>query len=176
MLRPERNVFEVVWETYKPTIAAVNGYAVGGGFELALACDIRIVSNNAKFGSLEVKRGMGATFASVMLPRLVPRGIALEMLYGGELYSAEDCAKWGLVNRLTEPGAALAEAETYVRSILENAPLTLRRYKEMATKGYELPVPTALRLGVGPDPYSSGDRLEGVTAFSDGRAPKWTGG
>lgn len=174
MERLQRNLFEVVWETYKPTFAAINGYAVGGGFELALACDIRIASTTAKFGLPEVKRGMGANFGSVLLPRMIPRGIAMEMLYTGDVYPAEACHRWGLINHLVAPDELMAETEKLVRRILANAPLTLARYKNIATKGFELPVPTALRLNVGPDPYTSADRREGAAAFVEKRPPGWT--
>ena len=82
-------------ETYKPLIAAVNGYALAGGCELTLACDIRIASENARFGLPEAKRGRGANFATVMLQYLIPRGIAMEMLFTGEQISAQDALRFG---------------------------------------------------------------------------------
>ncbi|HEY8289231.1 MAG TPA: enoyl-CoA hydratase/isomerase family protein, partial [Acetobacteraceae bacterium] len=87
--RVQRYVFEVVYETFKPTIAALNGSAVAGGCELALACDIRIAAEHALIGLPEAKRGKGAHFANVILPRLIPSGIAYEMLYLGEYIGME---------------------------------------------------------------------------------------
>jgi enoyl-CoA hydratase len=170
-----RNVFETVLETYKPTIAALNGPAVAGGCELALACDLRIASEHAFLSLPEAKRGMGANFASVLLPRLIPRAVALETLYTGAPMDAATAVNWGLYNRAVPPGALTETVAVLAASIARNAPLTVRRYKEMAVKGWELPVPTALRLNVGPDPYASRDREEGVRAYLEGRQPQWEG-
>jgi enoyl-CoA hydratase len=175
MTGSERNLYETVLETYKPTIAILNGPAIAGGCELALACDLRIAADHATLGMPEAKRGMGANFATVLLPRLVPRGVALEMLYTGEPITADRALALGLYNAVV-PSSELAEAgEKLVRSIVANAPLTLRRYKEMVTKGWELSVQAALRLNVGPNPYLTEDRAEGVRAYLEKRPPKWRG-
>lgn len=175
MTGTSRNVFEALLETYKPTIAALNGPAVAGGCELALACDLRIAAEHAFLGLPEARRGMGANFASVVLPRLLPRAVALEMLYTGVHMDAATAVRWGLYNR-TVPADGLRGAVTEMAgTIAANAPLTVRRYKEMAVKGWELPVHSALRLNVGPNPYTSRDREEGVRAYLEGRQPQWEG-
>ncbi|MBR8658000.1 enoyl-CoA hydratase/isomerase family protein, partial [Achromobacter sp. Marseille-Q0513] len=90
-------------EMSKPTIAAVNGVAAGGGCELALACDIRLAAATARFGLPEARVGLGANFGSVLLPQLIPRGLALEALYTGNLWTAQEAYRLGLVNRVVEP-------------------------------------------------------------------------
>ena len=168
-----RNVFETVLECGKPTVAALNGWAMGGGCELALACDIRLAAEHARIGLPEAKRGMGANFGVHLLSRIVPRGVAYELLYTGDDISADEAHRWGLVNRVV-PQAELAEhADGLARRIAGNAPLTVRRYKAAIGRGAELPLASALRLSVGPDPYTSEDRVEGVAAFAEKRPPRW---
>ena len=175
MKRQERSVFEVLQETDKPTIAALNGHAVAGGLELALACDLRIVSSEAKLGMPEAKRGMGALYASVVLPRLVPTPIALEWLLTGDYFTAAEAERWGLVNRVVAPDQVLPEAMAMANRIAANAPLTVRKMKAIVRDGQSLPVSAALRLDVGPDPYRSADREEGIRAFAEKRPPQWRG-
>jgi enoyl-CoA hydratase len=168
-----RNPFEVVYECRKPVVAAINGWAVGGGLELAMACDIRIAAAHARLALPEALRGMGANFGAAILPRLVPVAVAYDMLYTGRTVTADEAQRWGLVNRVV-PGGELADAaESYVRTVLGRAPLTVRRYKAVLQSSLHLPLSAALRLDLRPDPYGSEDRVEGVRAFAEKREPRW---
>ena len=173
MNRPLRTVFEVVTETPVPVIAALTGAAVAGGFELALACDLRIAAPGIPMGLPEATIGMGANFGSVVLPKRIPVGIALELLLTGDYVTSEDAERWGLINRLTDD--VLPAALQLAERIAANAPISVRRMKETAVKGLELPLWQALRLDVGPNPYLSDDRREGIAAHLEKRPPNWTG-
>ncbi len=171
----ERSIFEVVLEMKKPTIAALNGSAVAGGFELALACDLRIAHAEAQFGLPEAKIGMGANFGSVVLPRRMSPTLALEMLLTGDYISAEQAFQHGLLNRLVSREQVLPGSLTLAAKIADNAPLSVRRMKATAWRGMELPVAAALRLDLGPNPYLSEDRKEGIKARLEKRKPVWQG-
>jgi len=175
MWRAERALFEVVLETYKPTIAGLNGHAVAGGFELALACDLRIAAEHVQVGMPEAKIGMGANFASVILPKRVPMAVALHLLFTGEYISAGRAANLGLINEVVPRERLVERVGELADQIARNAPLSLRRMKEMALKGADLPTSAALRLDVGPNPYTSEDRKEGVQAYLERRPPVWQG-
>jgi enoyl-CoA hydratase len=175
MNRPTRSLFEVVTETPVPVIAAINGAAVAGGFELALACDLRVAARGIPLGLPEAKIGMGANFGSVVLPKRIPTAVALEMLFTGEYLTSQDLERWGLINRLVETDEVLPTALELAEKIAANAPISVRRMKETAVKGLELPLWQALRLDVGPNPYLSEDRKEGIAAYLEKRPPNWTG-
>jgi enoyl-CoA hydratase/carnithine racemase len=175
MNRPTRSLFEVVSETPVPIVAALNGAAVAGGFELALACDLRVAARGIKLGLPEATIGMGANFGSVVLPKRIPMGFALEMLLTGEYVTAEDVERWGLLNRIVDADDVLPTAMQLAERIAANAPISVRRMKETAVKGLELPLWQALRLDVGPNPYLSEDRKEGIAAYLEKRPPSWTG-
>jgi enoyl-CoA hydratase len=169
------NANPLAYETYKPVIAAVNGYALAGGCELALSCDIRIASENAQFGLPEARRGMGANLGSVLLQYLIPRGFALEMMFTGEPIDAQEAWRIGLVNRVVPLADLLPTATALAEKIAANAPISLRRIKESANKSLGTPVLFALKMGPGPSPYESEDSIEGARAFAEKRAPVWRG-
>ena len=169
----DRFFLEVMQECCKPTIAALNGAAVAGGFEMAVACDIRIGAEHVMMGLPEAKRAMGAHFSTVMLPRVIPRAIAMEVLFRGDLYPIQEAWRWGFVNRVVPRGQALASALEMAQAIAGNAPVTVRRMKETAVKSSGLPLATALRLNEGQNPYLAEDRVEGIRAYVEKREPKW---
>ncbi len=168
-----RNVFEAVLECGKPTVAAIFGFTLGGGAELALACDVRIAADDLQFGFPEATLGLGANFASQMLPRIIPMPAAYDLLYTARRVEATEAKALGLVNQVVPSEQLLAAANSWAAKVAGNAPLTTRRYKAMISKGRDLPLAAALRLDVGPNPYLSEDRMEGVAAWTEKRSPQW---
>ncbi|MEP9380753.1 enoyl-CoA hydratase/isomerase family protein [Nocardioides sp. KR10-350] len=170
---PIRYPFEAVRECSKPVIAAINGWALGGGFELALACDLRIAAERARLGMPESKLGLGGQFAAVMLPRLVPAAVANEFLFFGESLTAHEAQAHGLVARVFPDATFRAEAATYAARLASRAPLSVRRFKAIAALSHDLSVEACLRADPYPNPYLSTDAEEGVAAWRAKRPPVW---
>ncbi len=166
---------EPVW---KPMIAAVHGYCLAGGFEIALSCDIRICSEEATFGLPEIKRGFfPGSSGTVRLPRIVPLGMALEMLYTGESISASEAFRCGLVNRVVPRDDLMPAAEQLARSIADGPRLALQAVKEVVLRGLDLPLADAIRFEAGFRAMVGGteDAAEGPRAFSEKRKPSYKG-
>lgn len=160
-----------------PLIAAVEGYALAGGFELALACDLLVAAEDAVFGLPEVKRGLFAGSGGLLrLPLRVPAAVAMEHALTGEPLTAADAARWGLVNRLVPSGRALAAARELAATIAANGPLAVRSSKRLVAQA-SLPAQEAWRtqnelLAV---VLASDDAREGPAAFVEKRPPVWSG-
>lgn len=156
----------------KPVIAAVNGYAFGGGCELALACHLRLASDNAVFGLPEVKLGIIPGYGGTQrLPRLVGAGRALELILTGRNVRADEAERIGLVNRVVPQAELLAEAETLALAILRNGPLAVEAAIECVVRGLQLPLEQGLRFESGRFGIlaASEDMHEGLTAFVEKR-------
>ncbi|QRR33990.1 crotonase/enoyl-CoA hydratase family protein [Hydrogenophaga sp. YM1] len=160
----------------KPLIAAVEGYAVAGGFELALACDMIVAARTARFGLPEVKRGLVAIGGGLLrLPKRLPYHIAMECILTGAELSAERAHALGLVNRLAEPGQALGTALEMAEAVAANGPLALAASKRIVQESADWPqVDMFERQSTITGPvFSSQDAREGATAFAEKRAPVW---
>ena len=162
----------------KPTIAAINGYALGGGCELALACDIRLASNEAKLGQPEVNLGIIPGWGgSQRLPRIVGLGFAKEIVFSGRAVSAQEAHDWGLVNQIYDPDELMPAAMKLAHELAKKSPLALAYAKE-ATNLYltgeaSAHMETELRLFA--MLFSSEDQKEGMAAFAEKREPEFHG-
>ena len=162
----------------QPIIAAIRGFALGGGLELALACDIRVAAEDAQLGLTEINLaiipGGGGT---QRLPRLVGRGKALEMILTGMRVPASEALRLGLVERVVPVAELLPSAQALAKSIAEKAPSALRYAKEAVVSGLELPLTDGLRLenDLATLLRTTEDRVEGARAFVEKRKPKWAG-
>jgi enoyl-CoA hydratase len=170
-----RGLFEVMIDSKKPIMAIVNGPAIAGGFESALACDIRVAAETAFFALPEAKRARGAHFASVVLPQMVPPGIAMEWLYTGRRIPLAEAERWGLINRRAPLETLHDTAMQLAADILSSAPLSLQRMKLTYRKTFGMPLLAGLHLDVGPDVYASEDQVEGARAYLEKRDPIWKG-
>lgn len=159
-----------------PSIAAIDGLALGGGLELALACDLRVASSSARLGVPEVKLGLlpGAG-GTQRLPRLVPRAVATHMLLTGAPLTALDAHRYGLVNELSGDAPALDVAERLARELATGAPLAHAAAKQLLREGATLPLAAAIELErqVVAGLFGTADAAEGLAAFRDKRAPSF---
>jgi len=162
----------------KPVIAAVEGYALAGGFELALSCDLIVAAETAKFGLPEVRRGLVAAAGGLLrLPRRVPYHLAMEIALTGEHFTAARLHQAGLVSRLTGPGQALAGARELAAQVARGAPLALAATKRVIVESADWDSGEAFaRQGEVIRPvFTSADAMEGAAAFAEKRAPVWRG-
>jgi enoyl-CoA hydratase len=162
----------------KPLIAAVEGFALAGGLELMITCDLIVAADNAKFGIPEVKRGLAAAAGGLIrLPRQIPSRLAMELALTGDFITAERAERMGLINRVVPAGTALEAAKELAAAICANGPLAVRISKQVVTesadwsseemwqKQQEVVMPI----------FTSEDAIEGATAFAEKRAPNWKG-
>jgi enoyl-CoA hydratase len=162
----------------KPAIAAINGFALGGGCEVALACTLRIASRNAKLGQPEVKLGIIPGYGgSQRLPRLCGKGVAHELILTGEMITADEALRIGLVNRVVEPAELLATAEAIARKIIANPPVAVKYALEAVERGIEMPQEEGLYLEATLFGLccATQDMREGTRAFLEKRPPKFEG-
>ena len=173
-----RRVFDVVASFPKPVLAAINGFALGGGCELALACDIRLAARSARLGQPEVNLailpGGGGT---QRLPRLVGHGTAMRLILTGELIDAAEAHRIGLVDEVVDDGALGSRARELAGSIARHSPVALKLIKQAVRAAAEMPMTAGLALEreLFITAFSSEDRVEGVRAFLEKRTPRFEG-
>jgi enoyl-CoA hydratase len=160
----------------QPVIAAVNGFALGGGCELALACDIRLASDNAKFGQPEVNLGIIPGFGGTQrLPRLIGKGLANELLFSGKIIDAAEASRIGLVNRVVGQEKLMAECRELALLISSRGPSAVRLCKEVVNNGMEMDLRRACSYEADLFAlcFAGGEQKEGMAAFLEKRSPKF---
>jgi len=165
-------------EVWKPVVAAVNGYCLGGGMTLLLATDLRIASEHATFSVAEVKRGVfPANGGTQRIAQQLPYPIAMELLLLGDSIDAQTALRWGLVNRVVKAADLMATARDFAERLARNAPLAVQAAKELAVRSRDMDLATGLRLEQVMLRVLQGseDVREGTTAFGEKRAPSFTG-
>jgi len=173
-----QHVFDAIANLGKPVIAAINGYALGGGCELAMACTLRIAADTAKIGQPEITLGLLPGYAGTQrLPRLVGKGKAMEMILTGALVGADEAQRIGLVNRVVSPPLLMVEARKLADQLARSAPIAMRYIIDAVNTGVEMPFAEACRyeatlFGL---IASTDDMREGTTAFLEKRKPEFKG-
>ena len=165
-------------EVWKPVVAAVNGYCIGGGMTLLLATDLRVCVEHATFSVSEVKRGVfPANGGTQRIAQQLPHAIAMELLLLGDTFDAQTALRWGIVNRVVKPDALMTEALAYARRLAANAPLAVQAAKELALRSRDVDLPTGLRMEqlMLRLLQTSQDVAEGTSAFAQKRAPDFKG-
>jgi enoyl-CoA hydratase len=176
--RSGQAVLELIENLGKPVIAAVNGFALGGGCETAMACTIRVAAEHARFGQPEVKLGIPPGAGGTQrLPRLVGKGRALQIILSGEMISAQEAYRIGLVNEVVPAGELMGRCEAILKQILANAPLAVHFALEAVNKGMETSVSAGLLLEASVFAICAGteDKREGTAAFLEKRAARFQG-
>ena len=165
----------------KPVIAALNGMTVGGGFELALSCDLILAAEHVRFGLPEIKAGTLADAATIKLPRRIPHHIAMDLLLTGRWMDAAEAKHWGLVNEILPADRLMPRARELARLLADGPPLVFAAIKETLRRTEDLPFQAAMdlvtqkRLPTVKQLYESDDQLEGARAFAEKREPVWRG-
>ncbi|HVO63610.1 MAG TPA: enoyl-CoA hydratase-related protein [Terriglobales bacterium] len=173
-----QSVLNLIENLGKPVIACINGFALGGGCEIALACTMRLASENAKLGQPEVKLGIIPGYGGTQrLPRLVGKGIAQQILLTGEMISAQEAHRIGLVNEVTAPAELIPRAEAIAQKIIANAPLAVQFAMEAVNKGMEMTLAEGLYLEATLFAVccATEDKKEGTTAFLEKRQAQFKG-
>ncbi|HUK12958.1 MAG TPA: enoyl-CoA hydratase-related protein [Thermoanaerobaculaceae bacterium] len=178
LARRGQELFAAIAALDKPVIAAVNGFALGGGCELAMACHLRVAASSAKFGQPEVKLGLIPGYGGTQrLPRLVGRARALELLLTGRPIDAATALQWGLVNRVVEPAELQSAAQALAEETLAVSPAAVARCLEAVETGLDLPLGRAEQMEAALFGlcFATDDLREGVAAFLEKRPPRFTG-
>jgi enoyl-CoA hydratase len=173
-----QSVLDLIENLGKPVIACINGFALGGGCELSMACTFRLASENAKMGQPEVKLGIMAGYGGTQrLPRLVGKGLAMQIVLTGEMITAQEALRIGLVNEVVPLGELIARAEAIAGKIIANAPLAIQYTMEAVNHGMEMTLPEGLFLEATlfAVACATEDKKEGTSAFLEKRAAAFKG-
>jgi enoyl-CoA hydratase len=173
-----QSVLNLIENLGKPVIACINGFALGGGCEIAMACTMRLASENAKLGQPEVKLGIIPGYGGTQrLPRLVGKGIAMQLVLAGEMINAQEAHRIGLVNEVVPAAELIPHAEAIAQKIIANAPLAVQYAMEAVNKGMEMTLAEGLYLEavLFAVACASEDKKEGTTAFLEKRPPQFKG-